>query len=121
MELHITTSTMSQVTIIPSTLLPYIIELFLNQYPCAMPVPVTTELSLCRDSAKGSFAHRRHHRRRQMVIILLEVLLKPRSPYSFGGTPKARQPLLSCLSPPQRLQVELTLLSVTLSRAYKWN
>ena len=26
-------------------------------------------------------------------IILLEVLLKPGSPYSFGGSPKARQPL----------------------------
>ena len=31
-------------------------------------------------------------------IILLEVLLKPGSPYSFGGTPKARQPLMSCPS-----------------------
>jgi hypothetical protein len=31
-------------------------------------------------------------------------------PFSFfWGTPKARQPLMSCLSP------------VTLSRAYKWN
>ena len=30
-------------------------------------------------------------------FILLEVLLKPGSPYSYGGTPKARQPLLSCL------------------------
>ena len=30
----------------------------------------------------------------EAVFILLEVLLKPGSPYSFGGTPKARQPLL---------------------------
>jgi hypothetical protein len=30
-------------------------------------------------------------------VILLEVLLKPGSSYSFGGTPKARQPLMSCL------------------------
>jgi len=30
----------------------------------------------------------------QSYVILLEVLLKPGSPYSFGGTPKARQPLL---------------------------
>ena len=47
----------------------------------------------------------------EAVFILLEVtpkarqplffwrlLLKPGSPYSFGGTPKARQPLLSCPS-----------------------
>jgi hypothetical protein len=32
-----------------------------------------------------------------MHLILLEVLLKPGRAYSFGGTPKARQPLLLCL------------------------
>jgi hypothetical protein len=40
-------------------------------------------------------------------FILLEVLLKPGTPYSSGGTPEARNPLFVCLSPTDALQVEL--------------
>ena len=51
----------------------------------------------------------------EAVFILLEVLLKPGSPYSFGGTPKARQPLmLLCLLSPVCLL--LTCLQVELLR-----
>jgi hypothetical protein len=46
---------------------------------------------------------------KEQDIILLEVLLKPGTPYSSGGTPEARNPLFVCLS--------LSLLQML----YKWN